>query len=1101
MTPAPTIDTTRWYQDAIIYELHVRAFADSNADGIGDFRGLIDRLDYLQRLGITAIWLLPFFPSPLRDDGYDISDYTGVHPAYGTLDDFRELLDEAHRRGLRVIIELVLNHTSDQHPWFQRARQAPPGSSERDFYVWSDTAERYQDARVIFQDYEQSNWTWDAVANAYFWHRFYSHQPDLNYDHPPVRQAMLDAVDFWLEMGVDGLRLDAVPYLIEREGTNGENLPETHAFLKELRAHVDERFDDRMLLAEANQWPEDAVAYFGDGDECHMAFHFPLMPRLFMAVQTEDRLPVVDILAQTPEIPDGAQWALFLRNHDELTLEMVTDEERLYMYHAFAPDTSARINLGIRRRLAPLLGNSRRRIELMNALLCSLPGTPVIYYGDEIGMGDNIYLGDRDGVRTPMQWSGDRNAGFSRASPQKLFLPLIVDYQYHHEAVHVEAMEDNSHSLLAFMKRLIDVRRRTRAFGSGSLEILDPANHHVLAFIRELEDETILVVANLSRFSQPVELDLGRYRGMTPVELFGRIRFWEIDDRPYGLTLGPHAFHWFRIVKASDYLPGSAVGKRDGPPVVDVPGEPVEVLTGPARDALERVLPEFLGRHAWFGGAMRTVLDARLLDVAAVGEDERPDYVAPVRVTFSDRDPERYLLVLTILTDDEAGDLPPESVIARLRSPSGGSALLIDVIAAGMIGDALRWIAREPERQSGGGSIELQQTGAGGRIDVPRLRAAEPVDLAGSNNVFLAGRMAIKFLRRLNEGINPEWELGAALTDQGFAHAPTVLGQIQYRHPDRSPMTIAVLQREAPNEGHAWDATAGFLEGYLDRAIAEGIVVSRAGGLGAAALASAGDEAQPDALAEVLAPSLDFFRLLGRRTAELHHALATVPDAPAFVPEPYTTFGVRSLYQSMRGLTSRAVRSLRQAQPEFGERERERAVAIIEREQEIYDRFRALVDIEDAGARIRGHGDFHLGQVLLTDGDVIFVDFEGEPDRFLEERRLKVSPLRDVADMLQSIRLVGMEAAARRRETSEQAPEVDALARTWIRLAGGAFLGAYLETAAPDGLLPAADEDRNALLDALLLERAIGEVWHAVLHEPARLAMPLLRLGQMLDAK
>jgi maltose alpha-D-glucosyltransferase / alpha-amylase len=1053
---------------------------------------------------VTAIWLLPFFPSPLRDDGYDIADYTGVHPAYGTIDDFRELLDEAHRRGLRVIIELVLNHTSDQHPWFQRARQAPPGSSERDFYVWSDTAERYGDARVIFQDYEQSNWTWDPVADAYFWHRFYSHQPDLNYDHPPVREAMLDAVDFWLEMGVDGLRLDAVPYLIEREATTSENLPETHAFLKELRAHVDERFDDRMLLAEANQWPEDAVAYFGDGDECHMAFHFPLMPRLFMSVQTEDRLPVQDILSQTPPIPDSAQWALFLRNHDELTLEMVTDEERLYMYQAYAPDQSARINLGIRRRLAPLLGNSRRRIELMNALLCSLPGTPVLYYGDEIGMGDNIYLGDRDGVRTPMQWSGDRNAGFSRATPQQLFLPLIVDYEYHHEAVHVEAQEESPHSLLAFMRRLLDVRGRTRAFGSGSIEMLHPDNHHVLAFIRELGDETILVVANLSRFSQPVELDLSRYRGLAPVELFGRIRFWEIDDRPYPLTLGPHAFHWFRIMQATERLPGSADGVANEVPVIDLPGQPVDVLAGNARNALERVLPEFLKGHAWFSGATGTALGARLLDVVAAGDADRPAYIAPVRVTFSDRDPERYLLALTIVPDDDAADaISPEAIVARLRPAGGEEALLIDVIEAGLIGDALRWIARESEAPSRGGAIVLQQTGEGGRIESPRLDAAEPVDALGNNDVFLAERLVIKFLRRLNEGINPEWEIGAALTDQGFDHAPTVLGQVQYRHPDHGPMTIAVLQREALNEGHAWDATAAFLDDYLARAAGE-IVVPRVTGLAAADLAEAAGEASPDSLAELLAPSLAFFRLLGRRTAALHHALSTVPDGVAFSPEPYTPYGVRSLYQSMRGLTARATRSLRQTMPRLGTSERKLAAAIVEREGEIYNRFRTLSNIGDAGDRIRCHGDFHLGQVLLAEGDIIFVDFEGEPGRFLEERRLKITPLRDIADLLQSIRLVGMEASARHQavpeRSAEGASEVDALTSTWIRLAGGAFLGAYLDAAAPDGLLPASDDDRDTLLDALLLERAIGEVWQAALHDPDRLTMPLERLARMLDA-
>ena len=500
--------STGWYKDAVIYEVHVRAFHDGNGDGVGDFRGLIDKLDYLAELGVTALWLLPFYPSPLRDDGYDISDYRQVHPSYGSLRDFRLFLREAHRRGLRVITELVLAHTSDEHPWFQRARLAKPGSVHRDFYVWSDTPDRFAGARIIFKDFEDSNWSFDPVAQAYFWHRFYSHQPSLNYDNPSVRQAMLDVVDYWLAMGVDGLRLDAVPYLYAREGTTCENLPETFAFLRQLRAHVDARFGDRMLLAEANQWPEDAVAYMGNGDTCHMAFHFPLMPRMFMAARQEDRFPMVDILAETPATPPECQWALFLRNHDELTLEMVTDEERDYMYRAYAQDPQARVNVGIRRRLAPLLGNDRKLMEMMNGLLFSMPGTPIIYYGDEIGMGDNIYLGDRNAVRTPMQWNSDRNAGFSAANPQRLYLPVIIDPEYHSQAVNVEAQEENPNSLLWWMKRLIALRQRYKAFGQGTLEVLRPDNRKVFAFIRRFEDERILVVVNLSRNVQCVELDL-----------------------------------------------------------------------------------------------------------------------------------------------------------------------------------------------------------------------------------------------------------------------------------------------------------------------------------------------------------------------------------------------------------------------------------------------------------------------------------------------------------------------------------------------------------------------------------------------------------------
>jgi len=539
---------TDWYKDVIIYQTHVRAFQDSNADGIGDFRGLMQRLDYLQGLGIDCLWLLPFYPSPLKDDGYDIADYYGVHPDYGTLEDFRAFLEEAHRRGIRVITELVLNHTSDQHAWFQAARR-DPASPYRDYYVWSDTDERYRQARVIFLDTEISNWTWDPVAKAYYWHRFFSHQPDLNYDNPRVQEEMLRVIAFWLDLGVDGLRCDAVPYLFEREGTSCENLPETHAYMKRVRRFVDERYaGTRMLLAEANQWPEDVIAYFGDGDEFHMAFHFPLMPRMFMAIRQEDRHPITEILRRTPEIPPSCQWALFLRNHDELTLEMVTDEERDYMYQEYARDPKMRLNLGIRRRLAPLLDNSRRRIELLNSLLFSLPGTPIVYYGDEIGMGDNIYLGDRNGVRTPMQWSADRNAGFSRADPERLYLPLIENPLYHYMAVNVEAQERTPASLLNWMKRLIAIRKRFPVFGRGRLDFLSPANRRVLAYLRIHDGETILCVANLSRFVQPCELDLRRYDGWTPVELFGTTPFPRIGQLPYFLTLGPHSFYWFRLL-------------------------------------------------------------------------------------------------------------------------------------------------------------------------------------------------------------------------------------------------------------------------------------------------------------------------------------------------------------------------------------------------------------------------------------------------------------------------------------------------------------------------------------------------------------------------
>src|SRR5947207_3325469 len=601
-----------WYKDAIIYELHVKTFSDSNGDGIGDFRGLIDKLDYLQELGVTALWLLPFYPSPMRDDGYDIADYYDVNPNFGTLEDFSAFLTAAHERGLRVITELVINHTSDQNPWFQKSRRGAPGSREREMYVWSDTPEKYKDARIIFKDFETSNWSWDPVAKAYYWHRFYSHQPDLNFDNPEVHEAVEKVLDFWLSMGVDGLRLDAVPYLYEREGTSSENLRETHEYLVKLRAHVDEKFSGRMLLAEANQWPEDAVAYFGKGDESHMNFHFPLMPRMFMSLQMEDRFPIIDILEQTPPIPETCQWAMFLRNHDELTLEMVTDEERDYMWRVYANDPTARINLGIRRRLAPLLANSRRKIELLNILLFSMPGTPVLYYGDEIGMGDNFYLGDRNGCRTPMQWSADRNAGFSKANPQQLYLPITIDPEYHYEAINVENQQKNLSSLLWWMRRVIAMRKNYKAFSRGSLEFLFPENPKVLVFLRRYEDETIVVVVNLSRFAQSAEMDLSAFVGCVPVEVFSRNPFPPIKKSPYIITLGPHTHYWFVLQSPSA---GSRARKRARTPTIAAAPALSELLSGSSRRDLERtILPSYITGCRWFGPKARTIRELRIID-------------------------------------------------------------------------------------------------------------------------------------------------------------------------------------------------------------------------------------------------------------------------------------------------------------------------------------------------------------------------------------------------------------------------------------------------------------------------------------------------------
>ena len=818
-----------WYRDAIIYELHVRAFADSNDDGIGDFNGLAGRLDYLADLGVTAIWLLPFYPSPLRDDGYDIADYRTVHPDYGDLRQFRRFLAAAHDRKIRVITELVVNHTSDQHPWFQAARRAPAGSPDAEFYVWSDTTDRYADARVIFQDFEQSNWTWDPAAAAYFWHRFYSHQPDLNYDNPDVEAAMIDVLDYWLEMGVDGLRLDAVPYLYEREGTNCENLSETHDALKRLRKHMDARYPDRMLLAEANQWPEDAAAYFGDGDECHMNFHFPVMPRLFMALRLEHRTPIVDIMEQTPMPPPGGQWATFLRNHDELTLEMVTDEERDLMLRAYATDLEMRINLGIRRRLAPLLGNDRRKIELLNALLFSLPGTPVIYYGDEIGMGDNVYLGDRNGVRTPMQWTADRNAGFSTANPHRLYLPLITEQGYHYESVNVETQAANPASLLSWMRQLIALRKRHRVLGRGTIEFLEPENAHVLAFIRhptpdmDAAERPLLCVANLSRLAQQVELDLRPFSGSVPVEVFGQNRFSPITDRSYSLSLTPYGFLWFALDSgqgAPDPSGGTAAPNR-------LSGTWPDVLR--RRAALARTIGKWLPSRRWFAAKDAIVRDVSIVDVVVLSDEVA---LVIVRTSYTEGDDQQYAVPLLHTTEERALDADQVSPGALLALIDGGA--LIDAMTVPEGAGVVAASALRRRTKRGRRSVA---TGHPRRPGLTKLaddhRGVHVLGVEQSNSsVILGGRVIAKLIRQLSPGENPDVTLPMHLRAAGFGHVPGVAGTLDLAVDGRVASNVVVVHDVIGNEADLWGWSQDLLGREVERMVTEPELDRRRGGDG-----------------------------------------------------------------------------------------------------------------------------------------------------------------------------------------------------------------------------------------------------------------------------
>jgi maltose alpha-D-glucosyltransferase/alpha-amylase len=1105
-------DDPLWYKDAVVYEVHVRAFYDTNADGIGDFEGLTQKLDYLRDLGVTAIWLLPFYPSPLRDDGYDIADYTSIHPSYGTLNDFRTFVRAADERGLRIITELVLNHTSDQHPWFQRARHASSNTQYRDFYVWSETREKYRDARIIFKDFELSNWTYDPVACQYYWHRFYSHQPDLNFDSPMVRSAVFRVMSFWLNIGVSGLRLDAVPYLYERDGTNCENLPETHKFLKELRARVDSRYTNRLLLAEANQWPEDATAYFGDGDECHMAYHFPLMPRMFMAIRMEDRFPIVDILEQTPHIPDPCQWALFLRNHDELTLEMVTDEERDFMYRVYAYDRQARINLGIRRRLAPLLNNDRKKMELMNGLVFSLPGTPFVYYGDEIGMGDNFYLGDRNGVRTPMQWSADRNAGFSTANPQRLYLPVNIAPEYHYETLNVEAQQGNPDSFLWWMKRLIALRRRYRAFGRGSIEFLYPQNRKVLAYIRRYENETVLVVANLSRHAQYAYLNLPGMSGMVPVELFGRTEFPSVGDGPFPITLGPYGFYWFSmetrtapgdLSRPSDTAISSLLVRRG----------PEDLLTRTYRGRLETALARYMRRSRWFGGKSRRTRSVTIQEMVPLSTTDVDAHFIIARVEYTEGEPESYLIPLAFATGERASQLStgnPKQLIANLEQRGGGAQMIaIDALALPEFRAALL-DAIERRRQFRGiqgvvASLRTRSVYTRARGDAHER--AESVLLRGeqsNSSVVYGDRLILKLYRKLEEGTSPELEIGRFLTEKhpGSTNSPAVAGAIEYRtDPRTEPVTLAVLHTYVRNEGDAWTYTIDELSRYFDHVLT--ITDPTPPMPTARALLDVAQETVSHLADETIGTYLESARILGQRTAELHLALASAMDDEGFAPEPFSAIYQRSLYHGHRAYAVQVASQLGAALNTLTPEGRKLAEAVLARTDAIMARFQSITRRRISAMRTRCHGDYHLGQVLHTGGDFVIVDFEGEPARSLGERRIKRSPLRDIAGMIRSFDYATHVALHGRASTivrAEDVPRLEGWAQAWYLWVASAFVRAYMDIMADTPVLPSRQEDARLILDNYILEKALYEVNYELNNRPEWITVPLRGILQVLES-
>jgi maltose alpha-D-glucosyltransferase / alpha-amylase len=1075
-----------WYKDAILYEVSVKAFQDSDNDGVGDFPGLMQRLDYLQDLGVTCLWLLPFFPSPLRDDGYDISDYMSVHPSYGTLEDFQRLLEAAHDRGLQVMIELVINHTSDQHPWFQRARHAPAGSPERNFYVWSDTDQKYKDARIIFTDTEKSNWTWDPVAQAYYWHRFFSHQPDLNYDNPAVLEEVLSVMRYWLDMGVDALRIDAIPYLVERDGTNCENLPETHEVIRKIRAAIDAEYAGRMVLAEANQWPTDVRPYFGNGDECHMAFHFPLMPRLYMALRQEDRLPITDIMAQTPAIPDNCQWGLFLRNHDELTLEMVTADERDYMYLAYSADPRMRINIGIRRRLAPLLDNNRRRIELLNSILFSFPGTPILYYGDELGMGDNIYLGDRNGVRTPMQWTADRNAGFSRCNPAKLYSPVIMDPVWGYEAINVEAQQNDPSSLLNWMRNMISLRKLFQVFGRGTLRLLDSSNRKVLAYLRQYQEQTVLCVANLSRFAQPVQLDLAELEGMTPVEMLGYVEFPPITKQPYSLTLGPYGFLWLEI-QAAIAAPETMVS-ANGEESFYVEGEHdwQTVLSADGVLKLECLLPGYLQRQRWFGGKSRTILRAKIDDCLLF--DENRAALVWVTVEYDAGEPDQWLLCLAMSFGPDADALreaAPQQLLALAGSAAVSGVLHDGMLRAGAPAALLDILA-------GGAELRTRHAVLRGLpgTALPGLRGSQPLAArAGSaeqsnSSAIFGDRLIMKLIRRQQPGPNPDVEIGRFLTESAkFSNIPPFAGSLEYLRNGQEPATLALLQGLVPNEGDGWQWTLEELDRFYESA-----AFSRS--LPTTLTAESGDAIPADAR-EHAGVFLDAAATLGRRTAEMHLALASGRDA-SFAPQVPAPQDLQALRAGLAAHATRAFDALKSSLSHLPDDAVEPAALALSRRGSLLGKLAALTQLSEPGQWIRIHGDYHLGQVLRSRGDFVILDFEGEPARSLEERRAKHSPLKDVAGMLRSFSYAAFAALThyitRRPAALEQ---LEPWARLWESSVSAEFLRAWRENAGASPMVPAAREHFDELLEIYMLDKALYELMYELNNRPAWIRIPL----------
>ncbi len=1079
-----------WFKDAIFYELSVRSFFDSNGDGIGDFNGLIQKLDYLEDLGINTLWLLPFYPSPLKDDGYDVIDHCDVHPDFGSLSDFKAFLKAAHSKGIRVISELILNHTSDQHPWFKRARKAKAGSRYRDFYVWSDTAERFKDARIILQENEESNWTWDPEAKAYYWHRFYRHQPELNFDNPEVQLEMIKVIDFWMKIGVDGFRLPSVPFLFEEEGTSCENLPQTHTFLKRVRSHIDKHYKNKVLIAEANLWPEDAASYFGNGEECHMNFNYPLMPRLFLGLRTEDSYPIIDILEQTPVTPPNSQWALFLRNHDELGLEMVTEEEKDYLFKAYANDPHTKFNIGIRRRLAPLLNNDRRKIELLYTILFSLPGSPVIYYGDEIGMGDNIYLGDRYGVRTPMQWSMNQNAGFSTSNPQMLYLPVISDPIYRFESVNVATQDENSSSLLWWMRQVIAMRKRLSVFGHGEMKFIDSTNSKVLCFLRSYDKQRIILVANLSQFSQVTTLNLAEFKDYDVTEVFSQNRFMNVGDGQYSLTLGPYGYYWLQLDTA-DRKEKVETGSELPFISADLSWERMFNSYNEKRQFERKILPVFMKKCRWFGGKAKAISRMGIEKIIPLKVEGRTHYLTLVEVHYVQRLPELYFLPMSFAPADsviEKVEYHAQSVVCRAEI-QGELGFVMDSSYDRSFRDYLLLNMDKRSRlKIDDGTLEFNSSmfnkiNIDGEVESKVLKADQ-----SNTAIIYNDKYFFKFYRKLEREINPDLEIVRFLSENtSFMNSPKYAGSIEYIDSEDKVIVFGLLQEKVENQGDAWVMTMDSLGRFYERVIVKGKKEKLPKLINQTSIKF---EESPELIQEFIGRGF-YERVvrLGQRTAEMHLALASDQTNSAFSPEMFTANYQRSLYSSLRKLVRDRFNLLEQSLSKLNYETRELAKKVLEMESAVLDCFKEIYEIRINAIKTRIHGDYHLGQVLFTGKDFVIIDFEGEPGFSFSERRLKKNPLKDVAGMMRSFQYAAFGKILLNENYREQDMEyLEAWAEQWQHYVSRFYFGAYLERL---GLGKELSEENEVLIRTFLIEKAIYELGYELNGRPDWVIIPL----------